>query len=844
MSRDPRKKGILLALGILVAASGLTAVDVRDTKFLTQPAISRTHIAFVYANDLWVADSDGGNVRRLTTHLGIERAPAFSPDGAWIAFSGQYDGNTDVYIIPTAGGIPRRLTWHPGSDVVQGYAPDGKSILFTSTRQASSDRYSQLFIISAEGGFPEMLKIPHAYRAALSADGKKVAVNPNMDSFIQWKGYRGGLNSVIWIVNPADLSFEKIPQPESRSNDPNPMWIGDTVYFRSDRNGEFNLFSYDPKTRSVKQHTQHWDFPVLNASAGDGKIIYEQAGHLHVFDPRTESSVRLKIGIGTDLGERRERYAKGAVWVRNADISPSGARAVFEFRGEIITVPTEKGDPRNITASPAVHERSPAWSPDGKSIAYFSDESGEYELVVRSQDGKDKPRRFSLNGSGFYANPVWSPDSKKIAYWDNSWSLYWIELQTGTPKKIASEHVSGLGLIPAQSSRLDWSPDSKWIAYTVSPALYIQQVYLYSIEDNRSYPLTDGLSEATEPVFDASGNYLYFFASTDAAAAKQYLEMSVDDLGITNDIYVVALTKEAPNPLAKESNEEKSVEAASADRPAESNPAPAEAGKEGPKGPATESPGFHVDLQGIERRILSIPVPAAGYYNLAAGEAGQLYYLEAGPELGAGQGQAGSTLHKYDTKTRKDEVLLSNVGGYQLSADKKKIFYAAQGQYYITSLLPKPQPGQGRLAAEAIEVRIDPPAEWRQVFTEVWRINRDFFYDPQMHGVDWAAMKKKYEVFLPHLSCRDDLSRLIQWLCSELSVGHHRTFGGDSLVSTKPVPIGLLGAHYAVENGRYRLQKVYGGLNWNPGLRAPLAEPGCEVAAGEYLLAVDGKELR
>jgi tricorn protease len=836
------KKGLILILGLLVFAAGLGAVDVRDTKFLSQPAISRTHIAFVYANDLWVADLDGRNVRRLTSDLGLEFAPAFSPDGDWIAFSGQYDGNTDVYIIPVAGGIPKRLTWHPGIDIVQCFTDDGQAVLFTSPRQAHSDRFLQLFSVPVAGGFPEMLSLPSVFRAALSPDGKRIAYNPNMDSFVQWKNYRGGQHSVIWVVNRADLSLEKIPQPENRSNDPDPMWVGDKIYFRSDRNGEFNLFSYDPKTKSVKQHTYHKDFPVVNASAGGGKVIYEQAGHLHIFDPKTDSSLRLKIGIATDLSELRERYAKGAAWIRNADISPSGARAVFEFRGEIVTVPAEKGDPRNITNSPAGHDRAPAWSPDGKSIAYFSDESGEYELVVRSQDGKDAPRRFRLNGGGYYANPVWSPDGKKIAYWDNSWSLFCIDLQTGAIKKIASESLYNFGLIPGASSNMDWSPDSKWIAYTVARSLYVEQVFLYSFDDDRSTAVTDGFSDATEPVFDPSGKYLYFFASTDAAAAKQYLEMAVDDLNITNGIFIVALTKEASNPLAKESDEERGADKPASDRGGESKPAPAaQAGKTASKEASPAGPpAMKIDFQGIERRVVGIPVRTAAYSNLRAGEAGQFYYLEADPA----QAQPGSALHKYDTKSRKDEVLLSGVGDYDLSTDHKKILYFSQGQIYITALLPKPQPGQGRLNVGTIEVRVDPPAEWRQVFNEVWRINRDFFYDPHMHGVDWAAMKEKYEAFLPHLSCRADLTRLIQWLCSELSVGHHRTSGGDTPAEVKRIPGGLLGADYSVENGRYRFRKVFGGLNWSPGLRAPLGEPGCEVSAGEYLLAVNGKDLR
>ncbi|MGD0783610.1 MAG: peptidase S41, partial [Candidatus Aminicenantales bacterium] len=514
-------------------------------------------------------DLDGRNVRRLTSDLGVAANPAFSPDGSLIAFSAQYDGNTDVYVVPTVGGVPKRLTWHPASDVVQGFTPDGKSVLFTSSRSSFTPAYQQLYTVPIDGGFPEALKIPNAARAALSPDGTKVAYNPLPDAFTEWKNYRGGRNSVIWIVRLNDLALEKIPQPEGRSNDPNPMWIGDTVYFRSDRNGEFNLFSYEPKTKQVRQLTEHKDFPVLNASAGGGQIIYEQAGRLHIYDPRTMVSTPLRIGIATDLAELRDRYAKGTRWIRNASVSPSGARAAFEFRGEIVTVPAEKGDPRNITQTPAVHERAPIWSPDGKSIAYFSDASGEYELHVRAQDGKGEPRRFKIAGAGFYENPAWSPDSQKICLADNSRSLFWIDLKTGAVKKIASEKLySPSGWKPVTGS---WSPDSQWIAYTIMTGTYFERIFVYSLAQDRSTAVTDGLSDASEPAFDASGKYLYFLASTDSGPVRLWFDQSNADMRKTDSLYLAALTKEAPNPLVKESDEEKPSPDKTADKPA---PAP------------------------------------------------------------------------------------------------------------------------------------------------------------------------------------------------------------------------------------------------------------------------------
>jgi tricorn protease len=837
-----------LAFVFMASLSFLHAIDITDTKMLTQPAISQTHIAFVYANDLWVADLDGKNVRHLTTDLGIEGYPAFSPDGTQIAFSGQYDGNTDVYLVPAAGGIPKRLTWHPSADVVQGFTPDGKAVLFSSGRASYTASYAQLYTVPLDGGFPTQLKVPNAFRASFSPDGARLAYNPLPEAFTQWKNYRGGRNSVIWILKLSDYSFEKVPQPEGRSNDPGPMWIGDKIYFRSDRNGEFNLFFYDPKTKDMKQLTAYKDYPVLNASAGGGKIIFEQAGEIHVYDPQAGTNKRLVIGVSADLNELRERYVKGSRWVRNADLSPSGARAVFEFRGEIVTVPAEKGDPRLITGTPGTHERSPVWSPDGKSIAYVSDASGEYELHVRAQDGKSAAKTYKLTGSGFYDSPVWSPDSQKISFGDNSRTLYWIDLKTATQKKIASDYqLGGRG-----GNTTSWSPDSKWIVYVLNSATYIQKIYVYSLDQDKSFPITDGLSEVSEPVFDATGKYLYFFSSTDAGPVKQWFDMSNADMRLTSSIYVAALTNAAPNPLARESDEEQGTpEKPAADKPAAEKAAPAKPeakpvpAKDEKAGGTQAKPGaeFKIDFEGLNHRILALPVAAGIYRSLSAGEPGQIFYLENAPDVGS-SAAPGATLHKFDFKTRKDEVVLGSVSGYELSADKKKILYSSGGAFFITAVGPKPQPGQGRLAVDAIEVKINPISEWKQIFDEAWRINRDYFYATNMHGVDWPAMKKKYEIFLPHLSCRNDLNRVIQWMCSELGVGHHRVGGGDSPNTPKTVPGGLLGADYAIENGRYAFKKVYGGLNWNPDLRSPLTEPGVDVRAGEYLLAVNGKDLR
>lgn len=828
-----KKLFCLLATVIVVFCTTLlvSGIDINDTKLLSQPAISDNHIAFVYAGDLWIAGNDGSNVRRLTSDDGIESNPVFSPDGKLIAFSAQYDGNTDVFIVSSEGGVPKRLTWHPGSDIVRGFTPDGSSVLFISPRFVFTRRYNQLFTVPIKGGFPESLKIPYAFKATYSPDGKRLAYTPLGERFRQWKHYRGGTVSTIWLYTSADHSVVKIPQPEGRCNDTDPMWIENKVYFRSDRNGEFNLFSYDINSKKIEQLTQYSDFPILSASAHNDKIIYEQAAHIHILNLQDLQSEKLTVGVATDLLEVRPRYVKGSRYIRNSSISPTGARAVFEFRGEIITVPAEKGDPRNLTNTPGVHERSPVWSPDGKLIAYFSDESGEYKLHISQQDGKGETRKFELNGSGFYASPVWSPDNKKLTFTDNARNLYLIDLGSGTISKIASEYLYAPGAFG--KIRGVWSYDSKWIVYTLNSEAYIQKVYVYSLSDKKSYPITDGMSEVSDPVFDESGKYLYFFASTDAGPVKHWFAMSNTDMRMTNNIYLVTLRKDIPSPLAKESDEEKEKETEQEEN---------DNGKKGKKGKQEKMEPLFIDFDGINQRIIALPVSSGNYYDLRAGEEGQVYYLEASATTG-GPNANDPKLHKYDLKDRKDEVILQKVDRYQISQDKKKILYAVNGDWNIVPASGEEKKDDGKLKTDAIEVRIDPKAEWNQIFDEAWRINRDYFYATNMHGVDWSAMKEKYSVFLPHLSCRSDLNRVIRWMCSELSVGHHRVGGGDYYFDPELVEGGLLGADYTIDNGRYKFKKVYGGLNWNPDLRSPLTEPGINVKAGEYLLAVNGQEL-
>ena len=793
-------------------------VDVNDTRLLEQPAVSVSNIAFIYAGDLWVARQDGTGVRRLTTDEGIESNPAFSPDGKLVAFSAQYEGNTDVYVVPVEGGVPTRLTWHPGADTVQSFTADGSAVLFTSARAVFTARYSQLFKVPVAGGVEELVPIPNVAEAT-PGPGGRIAYNPIAGRYQQWKQYRGGTVSKIWIYDPVSKELEKVPQPATRSNDTDPMWLENVVYFRSDRNGEFNIFSYDPKTKGVRQLTRHDDFPILNASAGGGKIIFEQAGYLHLFDPATSKETRLKIGVTADLPETRPRFATGARWIRGAALSPTGVRAVFEYRGEIVTVPAEKGDPRNLTNTPAWNERSPAWSPDGTQVAYFSDEGGEYALRIAGQDGKAAIRTIKVAGNGFYDQPTWSPDGKKISYVDNSQSLYWIDLDSGACTRVDGHRVYTPAGVPPHA----WSPDSKWIAYVVNLKPLVTAVHVYSIETRKASQITDGLGDVSDPVFDRSGKYLYFFGSTDAGPAVDWFAQSNNDMRATRNVYLTVLRNDQPSPLARESDEEKPA------------PPAGQGGRgEGARPPAPEP--TRIDLEGIQYRILDMPIPAGQLASLQAGGPGLLYYQRTTDNR--------TSLDRFDLTARRAETVLPEASAFTLSADGKKLLYASGATWSIVGATGRLDPTAGRIAVAAIQVKVDPRAEWRQIFDESWRINRDFFYAPNMHGVDWAGMKKKYEPFLPDLATRRDLNRVIQWMSSELTVGHHRVGGGDTPPAPNAVPGGLLGADYSVENGRYRFKKVYGGLNWNPQMRSPLTEPGVSVREGEYLLSVRGQDVR
>ncbi|MBY0504259.1 MAG: PDZ domain-containing protein [Bryobacteraceae bacterium] len=806
----------------------LAAQEGDAPSFFRNPTISRTQIVFEYANDLWIAPRSGGVAAPLTSGPGAETNPHFSPDGTQIAFTGQYDGSVDVFVMPAAGGVPRRLTHHPGFDTAVGWTPDSKQIVFASGRDANASSYPRLFTISTDGGPETALPLPVGFEAAYAPDGKQLAYVPMGRAFTAWKRYRGGMTTPIWI---ADLATSKVAKvPRDNSNDYCPMWTGGKVWFLSDREGVVSLFSYDPQSKKVTRAVENKGFDFKSASAAEDAIVVEQLGALHLYDLKSGKLAELKITAAADVAEVRPRFEKIGARLTNAAISPTGARAVFEGRGEIFTVPAEKGDVRNLTNSAGVMDRDPSWSPNGRSIAYFSDAAGEYDLHIAPQDGKGEVKRIRIEEKPtFYSRPVWSPDSKKISFIDAHLNFWMVDLESGKSVKIDQDRV--LGRPPSPT----WSPDSKWLAYAKSLRNYLGAVFVYNVADGKSQQVTDGLSDARNPIWDRDGKYLYFTASTDSGPTIQP-DIQSGSRPSTSNLYLLVLAKTDPSPFAPESDEEKVAPAA---------PAPAAT----PEKKEPEKKDVKIDFDNILQRVLAIPMPARRYVSLHAGKGGTFFAVEAASATG---GPFGLAVHRFDLKERRSDVPFQGVFTFQPSYNGEKALYRQGPNWYIAAIrplpprnappMPPPSTPPTPLKTADIELRVNPREEWAQMYRDAWRIQREFFYDPGLHGVNVSDFTAKYRKFLGNLSSRRDLNYLMQDMMGEVSVGHLFVAGGDQ-PEVKSVATGLLGADYEVANGRYRFARIFNGENWNPGLSAPLTQPGVNVNVGDYLLAVDGRDV-
>jgi len=833
-----------LFLALLFAARQSAAAE--EAPLLVQaPTMNETQIVFAYGGYLWSVPRQGGEARQLTTG-GHERGPKFSPDGKWIAFTGQYDGNIDAYVMPAEGGEPKRLTWHPDSDVVDGWTPDGKKVLIRSPREAYAD-FDRLYTVPVEGGIPEVLPMWRGEAASYSPDALRIAYVPNLKWQVAWKRYRGGQTTPIYLLRLSDLQREKVTR--ENSNDDDPVWVGDTVYFLSDRKGPVTIFAYDTKTKKVRQVLENNGLDLKSLSAGPDALVYEQFGGIYTLDLKTEKPRKVEIRISGDLPATRPHYEKVADKIQNAALSPAGVRAVFEARGEILTVPAEKGDIRNLTRTTAVAERDPAWSPDGKSIAFFSDESGEYALHIVDQSGLGTVKKINLgNPPSFFYSPTWSPDSKKIAYTDKRLNLWYVDVEKGTPVKVTSDRYED----PTSTITPAWSPDSKWLSYAKFLENHMRTVFVYSLDSAKESQITDGTSDARYPVFDKNGKSLYFAASTDLGLSIGWLDLSSFQHPVLRSLYAVVLKKGDPSPVEPQSDEEKAAsdekaKDAEKDKAKEADKS-AEKGKEGDKkeGEKKQEVKVTIDLDGIGQRIVALPIKAGNYVGLDAGKTGVLFLSEV-PDVPRLEEPTLISVSKFELSTRKTEPFLGGVSAFIVSANGEKALYrqgpGPRAPWFIAPTAVVPKPGDGALHLDAMEVYTDPRVEWNQMYHEVWRIERDFFYDPNHHGLNLAAAEKKYAPYLKGAGGRADVNHLLEEMLGELTIGHMFIAGGD-VPQPKRVKGGLLGADYKVQNGRYRFARIFNGENWNPELRAPLTQPGVDVKVGDYLLEVNGSEVR
>lgn len=818
------------------------------------PALGPNSIAFRYADDIWTVPRTGGDAVRLTATNKVTAGPFFSPDGKWIAYSANFEDNVDVYVMPADGGQSHRLTYHPQKDEVVGWMPDSTAILFNSSRGMRRD-ITRIFRVTVDGkGIPQPYPLPSSNSGSISPDGSHLAYVPFFQWQASWKRYRGGQTTPIWIVDLKTLDLEKIPR--ENSNDFNAMWIGNKIYFLSDRNGPVSLFSYDTQSHKVDDLLSKHKLDLKSATAGPGGITYEQFGDIHLYDLNTHSEHAIPIAIRNELPELREHLIHAdPKQIQNLTLSPTGERAAVEVRGDIYTIPHEKGDTRNLTHSADAADRDPSWSPDGKWVAYFSDRSGDYALYLQEQNGLGAVKKIDLgNPPSFFYQPIWSPDSKHILYTDKRLTLWYVDVDGGTPVKIYTDFAE-----TASSLDPSWSPDSQWIVYTKALPSSYHVIEAYSLATHKSVQLTDGMSEVRHPVFDHSGKYLYFTASTDIGPAINGFDLSNSNRPVTSSVYLMILSKDEVSPLKPESDEEKVGGEKKDDKDKDKDKDSKKTSDDSKKEKKDESKDkdkdkdekkpapVKIDVEGIGQRILALPMPPANYVQLSTGKDGMLFAAEGNIVTNpAGQPEdKGMILHRFDLSKRKEESVLSGFSFYTLSFDGSKIMYRQGDNLQLASvddLKPNGSPDTKTFNLSNMEGLTNPRAEWMQMYHETWRIERDFFYDPHYHGLDLKRTEVEYAPYLDRLGSRSELDYLFIEMLGNLTVGHE-FINGPPENPSGVTGTGLLGADYVVEGDHYKFARIYTGENWNPRLNAPLTQPGINVKEGELLLAVNGRDV-
>ena len=847
-------RGLLLSFSsffLLLQCGAAYAADEPETRLLRQPAISKDHLAFVYGGDIWVSDRDGRHPIRITAHPASEFAPHFSPDGRWIAFSAGYDNNVDVYVVPTEGGQPRRLTWHPAADVVTGWSSDGKRVLFTSSREVANSRSGQLFEVALAGGYERKVMKAVAVEGTWSPDGKRLAYRPYIMAYSGisgWRQHRGGDTPPIWIIDPAANQLEKIPHVNA--SDSNPMWIGDDVAFISDRNeGAANLYLYDAHTHAVRQLTHETVWDVRNAGAYDHSIVYEAGGQLKALDVTSGQVQPLPIRLELQSLQARPQWKDAAKNITSAELSPSGKRVLVTARGDVFSVPVKDGSVRNLTATSGVRESDALWSKDGQRVAYLSDQGGSETLLIRDAAGLEKPASHALGKMGYFTLLGWSPDGRRAVFQDNHLRLYAIDLTTDAVTLVDSS--------PRRLSfRVDFSPDSQWLAYTVVGENYFTQVRLHSFAAAKNINLTDSFVQTDTPVF-GSNDLLYFTASIDAGPTRVSLDMSTQERPLRMAVYAAVLSAGGHSPLppksgdedAKGSKDKEKEKDAGKDK--DEGSGRAEAGAKSKKGADEDkadkpAKATRVDAAGLSQRFVPIPVAERNYERLVVGSDGALFYLArrqpgSSTEPPGPNGNANADLYRFNFEEREEKLLKSHLVDVSASADKKKLLLTmGEGKLEVADATEKLDSKPVDLSN--VRMLVDPRQEWQQIFDDAWRMEQQYFYDPKMHGLPWAEIRARYATLLPFVQRREDLSELLVEMIGEVQVGHNRTGGGD-VYSAAPTATGLLGADFTVENNQYRIQKIYHGDRWNPFVVAPLATAGVDVQEGDVILAINGHAL-
>ncbi len=816
----------LALLGYHVAAAQIHAGLFRF------PDVSQTHIVFTYGNDLWVVPKSGGMAYRLSSPSGVESFPKFSPDGKTIAFTGNYDGNDDVYTIPSFGGVPFRLTYHGMADRVVDWSPDGEHILFASARESGRERFNQFYKMKVSGGLPTKLPLPYAEFGSFSPDGKQLALTFKSQVFRNWKRYRGGWSASIHLFNLENYASENI-SINSNYSDELPMWSGTSIFFLSDRGPEqrMNLWEYNTTDKTFKQLTQFKDEDVHYPSLGPSEIVFEAGGKLYLFSLAERSHKEVQVGVVTD-GLHMKPKVISAGDSPNQFISPDGSRVLIEARGEIFDVPAENGFVKNITQTSGVFERYPSWSPNGKHIAYWSDASGEYELTLRENKSDAPEKKLTSYGAGFRYNLFWSPDSKKIAFIDKAMKVKVYDLATSQTTDV--DQGQRMMHWTCNNFQVSWSPDSRWIAYGRDIENLHEAIFLYDYQRKERHQITTGYYNTSNPIFDPDGKYLYLLT-------HQFFNPSYSDFDNTfvymNSVKIAAipLKKSTPSPVHPRNDEvtvgKEGEETPPAEKTREKNKKKGDSKKEEPASPV------EIDIEGLESRMVFLPMSPGNYGRLAAIKDKLIFHQQ--PNTGAEDQK--STLKFYDFEKREEKTIIDDTEYFQLSADGTKLLVRKDGSYYV--IKPEPdQKAEKKLRTQDMQLLINPREEWKQILTDAWRLERDYFYDANMHGVDWNSIKTQYMAMLEGAITREEVNWVLGEMIGELNASHTYK-GGGAEESTKSLSVGYLGIDWQQEDGFYKVGKIVRAAPWDAEVRSPLDAPGVDVKEGDFILAVNGVRI-